>query len=124
LVLSVTLQYYWLGMSHVTPLLTFILHADTAPYPSSSFYQQPQFSGSSNMSATASSHGSTSSILQQPLPLATKVFLDSLAYKIDARGNGLQDDDLWGAQERLRGIPIETLRVCEANMRSGINGLV
>lgn len=67
------------------------------------------------MSAITSSHGSSSAILQQPLPRATRVFLDSLAKEIEERGNGLTDDDLWNAQQRLRGIPIETLRVCIVN---------
>ena len=49
------------------------------------------------------------------MPRATKLFLDSLAKEIEERGNGLTDDDLFAAQQRLRGIPIETLRVCTVN---------
>ena len=44
------------------------------------------------MSATGSSHGSSASILQQPLPLPTRVFLDSLAQEIDSCGNGITDE--------------------------------
>jgi len=64
------------------------------------------------MSATAStSQGTTSAILQQPIPQATRQYLDRLAREIESRGDGLTEDDLWKARGRLRGISIETLRV-------------
>jgi hypothetical protein len=58
-----------------------------------------------------SSQRSASEILQQPLPLATKLYLDKLAATIRARDGVVCDDDLWTAQERLKGIAFETLRV-------------
>lgn len=69
------------------------------------------------MSATAStSQGASSAILQQPMPQATRIYLDRLAREIEARGDGLQDDDLWRARSRLRGISIQTLRVGTASL--------
>ena len=61
--------------------------------------------------AASSTQGRTSTILQQPLPHATRLYLDRLAREIEARGNGLTEDDLWKARSRLKGISIETLRV-------------
>ncbi|KAF8536832.1 hypothetical protein BDD12DRAFT_807465 [Trichophaea hybrida] len=51
-----------------------------------------------------------SEMLQQPMPEATKRYLDKLAAEINVRGQGLTDDDLWTAQGRLKGVPRETLR--------------
>ncbi|KAF8542445.1 hypothetical protein BDD12DRAFT_876364 [Trichophaea hybrida] len=56
------------------------------------------------MSATSSVR-SVSEMLQQPMPEATKRYLDKLAAEINARGQGLTEDDLWIAQGRLKGVP-------------------
>ncbi|KAF8535944.1 hypothetical protein BDD12DRAFT_891360 [Trichophaea hybrida] len=70
------------------------------------------------MSATSSVR-SVSEMLQQPMPEATKRYLDKLAAEINARGQGLTEDDLWTAQGRLKGVPRETLRMwLEVRMHS------
>ncbi|KAF8536948.1 hypothetical protein BDD12DRAFT_888735 [Trichophaea hybrida] len=60
------------------------------------------------MSATSSVR-SVSEMLQQPMLEATKRYLDELAGEINARGQGLTEDDLWIAQGRLKEVPRETL---------------
>ncbi|KAF8538660.1 hypothetical protein BDD12DRAFT_805964 [Trichophaea hybrida] len=62
------------------------------------------------MSATSSVR-SVSEMLQQPMPEATKRYVDKLAAEINARGQGLTEDDLWIAQGRLKGVPRETLQM-------------
>lgn len=63
------------------------------------------------MSATGSSLARSSQSLQQPLPEGTRSYITRLAEEIDRRGNGITDDDLWEAHERLRGVPRDTIRV-------------
>ena len=63
------------------------------------------------MSATEGSLGRSSQTLQQPMPIGTRAYIDGLAEKISQRGNGVTDDDVWEAYQRLKGIPRETLRV-------------
>ncbi|KAF8531192.1 hypothetical protein BDD12DRAFT_903339 [Trichophaea hybrida] len=64
------------------------------------------------MSATSSVR-SVSEMIQQPMPEATKRYPDKLAAEINARGQGLTEDDLWIAQGRLKGVPHETLQIGE-----------
>ena len=49
--------------------------------------------------------------LQQLLPKATRSFIDRLAERINNRGTGVTEDDVWEAYDRLKGIPRETIRV-------------
>ncbi|KAF8535658.1 hypothetical protein BDD12DRAFT_808396 [Trichophaea hybrida] len=48
-------------------------------------------------------------MLQQPMPEATKRYLDKLAAEIIAHGQGLTEDDLCIAQGRLKGVPREPM---------------
>ncbi|KAF8537726.1 hypothetical protein BDD12DRAFT_887087 [Trichophaea hybrida] len=64
------------------------------------------------MSAT-SSVKSVSEMLQQSMPEATKRYLDKLAAEINARGQGLTEDDLCTAQGWHKEVPRETLQIGE-----------
>ena len=47
------------------------------------------------------------------MPRVMRKYLDDLAADIERRGNGITEDDIWKAEERLKGVPRETIRVCD-----------
>jgi hypothetical protein len=65
-----------------------------------------------SMSLT-SSQRSGAEILQQPLPARTAKYIEKLAATIIERGGGYTEDDGWDAHEKLKVVPMDTIRVHE-----------
>jgi hypothetical protein len=52
-------------------------------------------------------------ILQQPLRPCTAKYIDKLTATIIDRGAGYTEDDFWDAHEKLKVVPMDTIRVNE-----------